>query len=363
MSKTFKPYSREQQYLLPPSLQEWLPEGHLAYFVIEVVKGLDLSEVYKAYGSNGGRGHPPYDPRVMVALLLYAERKPIVLALGEVQRILGKTEDKEGITAPTVESVLAALGCGLNQSGHAQLAGHAAQLAPRSRARDRPHRRGRTGLRLQPFCQHAARVWRRRTMRCPGSKANPAVRRTMLAAGFHEAIGSTFCSAADAALTAPQPGLVVPLGNPLSEEAGVLRPSLVPGMLTMIAGNLHRDVSDVRLFELGTVFSGTTDKVEERPSLAFGAVGTVPEQSALHPVRAIDFHDVKGVVEQVLARFQSGSSLLRSLSRGGRSHAAVVASVPVGACGRRRPDAPAGSASLHPREAAARKLKDAGVPR
>ena len=80
----------------------------------------------------------------------------------------------------------------------------------------------------------------------------------MLAAGFHETIGSTFCSAADAALTAPQPGLVVPLGNPLSEEAGVMRPSLVPGMLTMIAGNLNRDVSDVRLFELGTAFSGST---------------------------------------------------------------------------------------------------------
>ena len=72
MSKTFKPYSRAQQYLLPPSLQEWLPEGHLAYFIIEVVEGLDLSEVYKAYGGKDGRGHPPYDPRVMVALLLYA---------------------------------------------------------------------------------------------------------------------------------------------------------------------------------------------------------------------------------------------------------------------------------------------------
>src|ERR1035441_7568328 len=92
-----------------------------------------------------------------------------------------------------------------------------------------------------------------------------AVRRTLLSAGFHEAIASTFCSATDAALTVPQPGLSVPLGNPLSEEAGFLRPSL-----TMIAGNLHRDVSDVRLFELGTVFSGTTEKVEERPAVAFG---------------------------------------------------------------------------------------------
>lgn len=72
MSKTFKPYSREQQFLLPPSLQEWLPEGHLSYFIIEVVEGLDLSEVYRAYSGKDGRGRPPYDPRVMVALLLYA---------------------------------------------------------------------------------------------------------------------------------------------------------------------------------------------------------------------------------------------------------------------------------------------------
>ncbi len=74
----------------------------------------------------------------------------------------------------------------------------------------------------------------------------------------------------------------------------MLRPSLVPGMLTMIAGNLHRDVSDVRLFELGTVFSGTTEKVEERPSLAFGAVGNLPEQGSLHPARADRFPRCKG---------------------------------------------------------------------
>jgi phenylalanyl-tRNA synthetase beta chain len=131
------------------------------------------------------------------------------------------------------------------------------------------------------------------------------VRRTLLAAGFHEAIASTFCSAAEARLTAPQPGLVVPLGNPLSEEAGVLRPSLVPGMLGMIAGNLHRDVSDVRLFELGTVFSGTTEKVEERPAVVFGAVGSLPELGALHAARNFDFFDVKGAVEQVLAQFEA----------------------------------------------------------
>jgi phenylalanyl-tRNA synthetase beta chain len=76
-------------------------------------------------------------------------------------------------------------------------------------------------------------------------------------------------------------------------------------MLSMMAGNLHRDVSDVRLFELGTVFGGSTEKVDERAALAFGAAGSVPDVSALHAARAIEFHDIKGLVEQVLGRFQA----------------------------------------------------------
>ena len=191
----------------------------------------------------------------------------------------------------------------------------------------------------------------------PWAESEAVVRQTLRSAGFHQAIASSFCSAAEAALTAPQPGLVVPLGNPLSEEAGVLRPSLVPGMLAMIAGNLNRDVSDVRLFELGTVFSGSTEKVEERPSLAFGAVGNLPEQGALHPARAIEFHDVKGVVEQVVARFHSRAVYFdRFGAEAGltpewlhpyRAARVVVDGVTVGWFGQ-----------LHPSVAAARKLKE-----
>jgi len=69
--KKFKPCNREQMFLLPPSLHEWLPEGHLAYFIIEVVERLDLSAIYASYGGDG-RGQPPYDPAMMTALLLYA---------------------------------------------------------------------------------------------------------------------------------------------------------------------------------------------------------------------------------------------------------------------------------------------------
>ncbi|CAO0824880.1 hypothetical protein DFAR_970011 [Desulfarculales bacterium] len=56
----------------------WLPEGHLVYFVIEVVERLDLSEGYKAYGSKGGCGHPPYDSRVVVRFCFTPRACPLL---------------------------------------------------------------------------------------------------------------------------------------------------------------------------------------------------------------------------------------------------------------------------------------------
>ena len=57
--------------LLPPSMRDWLPEDHLAYFILDVVGELDLSKVYAAYDGTQG-GQPPFEPRMMVGLLLYA---------------------------------------------------------------------------------------------------------------------------------------------------------------------------------------------------------------------------------------------------------------------------------------------------
>ena len=68
--KTFRRYQPDQQLLLPPSIEEWLPEGHLARFVREVVATLDLSAIEATYTEE--RGQPPYHPRLMVTLLLYA---------------------------------------------------------------------------------------------------------------------------------------------------------------------------------------------------------------------------------------------------------------------------------------------------
>jgi transposase len=67
----FRPYAPNQLLLLPPSMRDWLPEGHLAYFVMDVIGHLDLGVIYGRYdGSKGGQ--PPFDPAMMTGLLLYA---------------------------------------------------------------------------------------------------------------------------------------------------------------------------------------------------------------------------------------------------------------------------------------------------
>ena len=69
--KTYRPYSPEQSFLLPPSPREWLPEGHLAYYVLDLVEELDLGEIERELQRKDARGERPYSPRMMTALLLY----------------------------------------------------------------------------------------------------------------------------------------------------------------------------------------------------------------------------------------------------------------------------------------------------
>jgi transposase len=71
MDKTFRPASLDQPLLLPADLREWLPPGDLALYVSDVVDALDLSAIYDSYAGDG-RGQPPYDPAMMVKLLIYA---------------------------------------------------------------------------------------------------------------------------------------------------------------------------------------------------------------------------------------------------------------------------------------------------
>ena len=71
MSKNFRTCDLDQPFLLPPSLQDWLPESHLARFIAELVPGLDLSKIYGFYGRRDGRGKAAYHPVMMVRVLVY----------------------------------------------------------------------------------------------------------------------------------------------------------------------------------------------------------------------------------------------------------------------------------------------------
>ena len=70
--KQYRPWAPEQAYLLPPSPLDWLPEGHLAYFVLELVRELELTAIESSVQSGDSRGTRPYAPKMMTALLVYA---------------------------------------------------------------------------------------------------------------------------------------------------------------------------------------------------------------------------------------------------------------------------------------------------
>jgi transposase len=70
MAQNFLACDREQPFLLPPDVREWLPEGHLAWFVIDAVGVMDTARFYAAYREDGW-GRAAYEPSMMIALLLY----------------------------------------------------------------------------------------------------------------------------------------------------------------------------------------------------------------------------------------------------------------------------------------------------
>jgi phenylalanyl-tRNA synthetase beta chain len=273
-----------------------------------------------------------------------AKRSSVSFSVSEVRRILGATEDPEGITASTAETILTGLGCGLEKA------------AEESYSVTLPSWRLDLEREID-LIEEIARVYGYNRFRntlpafagsvveLPWAEKEAAIRDLLLALGWNEAISSTFCAASDAELFAPQPNSAVAMGNPLSEEAGMLRPSLLPGTVAMLALNLNRDVEDVALYELGTAFSGSTDRVEEVPALAIGATGRALGESE------VNFFDLKGTVEELIGKFSTRSIYFDALFlpawlHPGRSARVVVDGTTLGYFGQ-----------LHPAEAERRKLK------
>ena len=182
----------------------------------------------------------------------------------------------------------------------------------------------------------------------PNEAKDARVRQTMLALGYNEAISITFISAEDAKTFGGAEPLA--LANPLSEEAGYMRNSLVPGLLDMIGYNLNRGNSDVRLFEAGEVFEKLGERHDEHRRLAFAATGNLAPHNVHGGAEPVNFYHLKGDIEQLLKAFQHDKLYFDDKTpkyfHPGRSARAVLDGETVARFGQ-----------LHPEVAAARKLR------
>ncbi len=262
--------------------------------------------------AGGGVVGPMTDVVVAEQKAKTAGRDRIVVRVGEVQRMLGTTREDavltdgrrvSGLNEAVVEQVLTALGCELEPTRAA--AGEYAVKLPSWRLDlEREIDLIEEVARVYGYNRFADTLpgWSGAVVKQPHAEQERVIRETLRALGYSEAISSTFVSAEEAAAFGDAKAGAVALGNPLSEEAGMLRPSLATGMATMLAHNLHRDVARVRLFEMGTVFTGSTAAVREETGLTIGVTGDAAV-SALHGGDDALIFEVKGALESLLGRF------------------------------------------------------------
>jgi phenylalanyl-tRNA synthetase beta chain len=200
----------------------------------------------------------------------------------------------------------------------------------------------------------------------PQAAMDATVRQRALALGYNEAISLTFISHRDAerfsslAAGSAESGQVLELDNPLSEEASVMRTSLVPGMLDMLEWNLNRDVPDARLFEIGSVYEMHKGRRVEPKRACLGATltavrgllpvaGQYDVSEGEHATASEFFRGFKGDVESLLAAFAGVPSYERETAEyfhPGRAARVWMKGAMVAQFGQ-----------IHPEIAAARKLR------
>ncbi len=192
----------------------------------------------------------------------------------------------------------------------------------------------------------------------PHAAMDTAVRDHALALGYNEALSLTFISHADAekfssvAAGFSAAAKVLELENPLSEEASVMRTSLAPGMLDMLAWNLNRGEAEARLFEMGSVYEIAGGERVEPRRCCLGATATavrasLPAAGALdvskgeHAAAAETFRGFKGDVENLLAIFGGDATYDRETAdyfHPGRSARARMNGIIVAQFGQVHPD-------------------------
>ena len=182
----------------------------------------------------------------------------------------------------------------------------------------------------------------------PDAAKDARLRSSLLALGYNEGVSLSFIAHADAETFSAVP--VVELANPLSEEASLMRTSMAPGMLNMIAYNLNRGTDNVRLFEAGPVYELAGKSSVEWKRVCMGATGSAMSPNVNQAARPITFFDVKGDVENLLSAFESEGVYYdphtADYYHPGRSARAVMDGIAVAQFGQ-----------IHPDVAAARKLR------
>jgi phenylalanyl-tRNA synthetase beta chain len=182
----------------------------------------------------------------------------------------------------------------------------------------------------------------------PDARKDKKLRNSLLGLGYNEAVSLSFISHQDAEEFSSLP--VIEVENPLSEEASVMRTSLVPGIVNLLAYNLNRGNDNMRLFESGNVFEAAGAGARESKQICVGATGSAVEPALHQPARPLSFFDLKGDIETLLYAFEHRTlaydSQVAEYYHPGRAARAVMDGTTVAQFGQ-----------LHPQTAAKRKLR------
>ena len=283
------------------------------------------------------------------------DQAPVILHVSEVRRILG-----EGLDAGLIFRLLKRLGFDLIPEGQGD-AQFRVQIPSWRLDVEREIDVIEEIARLHGYDKfpNTLPAYSGAVVELPHAKIDATLRERALALGYNEALSLTFISHADAEIFSSGTQ-VLELENPLSEEASVMRTSLVPGMLDMLAWNLNRDVPEARLFEMGSIYEMSHGERIEPRCACLGATvaavrASVPAGGVLdvskgeHAVSAEAFRAFKGDVENLLEPFACEFGFDRQSAdyfHPGRSARVLVNTTPVAQFGQ-----------IHPSVASSRKLR------
>jgi phenylalanyl-tRNA synthetase beta chain len=241
------------------------------------------------------------------------DQAPVVLRLSEVHRILGGN-----LSTGEIFRILKKLGFGLIPEGQADAQFHVQNPSWRldvEREIDVIEEIAR--LHGYDKFENTLPAYSGAVVEPPHAAMDATLRRRALALGYNEAVSLTFISHLDAERFSS--AAVLELENPLSEEASVMRTSMAPGMLDMLAWNLNRDSENVRLFEMGHVYEMCGGERVEPARACLGATLAAVKGSLLvdglldvskgdHGAATEAFRSFKGDIENLLTAF-AGSDL------------------------------------------------------